>query len=179
MKRLPPSLVLPCCLVLFPACDPCAGDKILVGTSNYEAVAECKSISGALHLNELKTIESVELPELTTVEYGLGFSKNESLTTVDLPALTHVNGLYIMDNLTLSTIRVPRLQQSTGGISILNNAALRTLEGIPAPASMRGSLLIQDNVNLCQSEAEAFAASISVGGTVTVKNNGSARSDCG
>ena len=58
------------------------------------------------------------------------------------------------------------------------NPVLIDLAGLSGLKSVSGDVYIARNESLCQSDAEAFVASISVSGTVTVEDNGSARTDC-
>ena len=61
--------------------------------------------------------------------------------------------------------------------SVGNDASLTPFD-MSSLTTVGADLGIWDNAFLCQAHAEAFAASIDVGGSVTVENNGSARTDC-
>jgi len=81
----------------------------------------------------------------------LGVYRNISLTNVDLPSLLIV----------------------AGDVEIGDNAALSSLSGLSSLTSVSGALRIYDNPCLSPTEAEAFAASIEVGGDIEIYDNGS------
>lgn len=79
----------------------------------------------------------------------LEINYNDALTSIDLPALTTVDNLYITDNVALTSL---------AGLSVL---------------SVVGSdLELYDNACLDPAEAQAFALGISVLGNIDVHDNG-------
>jgi len=82
------------------------------------------------------------------------FSNGQVTALEGLTSLTTVGILYISGNDSLDTVDIPSFTTVDDDLHIANNKAL------------------------CQSDAEAFAASITVGGDVQVYDNGSARTDC-
>ena len=50
-------------------------------------------------------------------------------------------------------------------------ASLTSIDGMSSLSSVDGDLVIHSNYDLCQDDAEAFAAAITVGGTVSVYGN--------
>jgi hypothetical protein len=57
-------------------------------------------------------------------------------------------------------------------LDIRANDALSSLAGLAALTAVGGDVRIENNPALCQSEAETFAAGLTVGGTITVSGNG-------
>ena len=74
---------------------PCTGDANISSSSDFDAIAQCASIAGSLRIDD-----------------------QEWLTNIDLPCLTSVDTLGIMDNDSPPCVRVvvtPSSIMSTGG----------------------------------------------------------------
>jgi len=136
---------------------------------------------GGMDIRSNDALSSLEgLSGLATVDDDLSIYDNDSLTSLEgLSSLTTVGrGLLIYDNASLTTLEGLSSFTTVDDLSILYNDSLTSLEGLSGVKTVGDDLSIYDNASLCQSDAEAFAASIEVGGTVDVRDNGSARTDC-
>jgi len=173
----------------------CEGDHQIETTSDLEAIATCESVSGNLTFTELSGGPILELPYLTTVG-GLYIWNNDSLTDIDIPAVTSVNDqlfvdgngalanidmpsltsvgsyLQIRDNLNLANLDMSALTAVGNELSLSNNDAMTSLSRLSNLTSIEGSLRIRNNYCLSQTEAEAFAAEITISGTMMVSDNG-------
>jgi len=125
-----------------------------------------------LHLNPSLTM--IDLPRVESVGDDMNITAHyDALVEIDMPSLESVGGDLILDhNGPLTSISLPNLESVGGYLSIQGNAAVVTLEGLSGLTSVGGALLIAHNDCLEQSYAEAFAASIDVGASVSVHDNG-------
>ena len=162
----------------------CEGIFEIKSEGELDAIAHCESITGGLYFFEQDWLEIVELPSLTSVGGHLVIEGNGALTSLEgLSSLTTVGTyLVIYDNHALTSLEGLSSLTTVGGgggfLFIINNDALTSLEGLSGLTYVGDDLSIHNNDSLCQSDAEAFAASIELGGTVDVRDNGTARTDC-
>ena len=178
------------------ATKPCEGNPTITSENDFVAMARCESISGPLRFDSQGWLTSIDMPRLTTVVgdliirsndaltsvntraltsvgEDLGIAGNDSLASLNMPSLTTVDGSMIVGiNNTLTSIDMPALTSVNGGLTIGANTALTSLEGMSGLTTVVGDLYLRGNDCLSQAEAEAFAARISVGGGVTVYDNG-------
>jgi len=83
--------------------------------------------------------------------------------------------LYIHDNGQLTNVDgMPGLTSLGDCLEIHDNATLASLDGLSGLTTVASDLSIHHNDCLDQTEAEAFAAGLTVGGSVVVVDNGSA-----
>ena len=159
----------------------------LLGPLNIYELAEITSVdlpclrtAGSLYVGYNESLESISLPSLEEVTVNLRIANMDALDSLDLSSLTTVpEGINISDLASLPDLEgLSSLATLTSGLSIYRNDSLGSLDGLSSLVSVGGSLYIQDNASLCQADAEAFAASVEVVGSVTVADNGSARTDC-
>ena len=115
-------------------------------------------VGESLHLKSNEVLADLAgLSELQWVAVDLVLEGNPSLENLDdLSALTWVGG----------------------SLYIHGMEALVSLEGMAALEVVGSNLFISGNESLCQSDAEAFGAKLSVTGITTISDNGSARTDC-
>ena len=123
-------------------------------------------------------LESLRLPALEHVEDSLNVNGHTVLSSFEAPVLTEAGALGVWENEALETVDCTSLLSTDGAVIIGDNSAVNTLEGFPNLSTVGGYLTISGNPELCQSEAEAFVAALSVAGTVTVEKNGTLRKDC-
>lgn len=86
-------------------------------------------------------------PSVETVAYMLLLG-NDALTELDLPSVSTISGLDVM-----------------------NNESLATLEGFSSLRQIDGDLRITGNPSLCQSLVDAFVAGLQVDGSVLAERN--------
>ncbi len=67
--------------------------------------------------------------------------------------------------------RNTRLTSLGGGLSIHDNNALMTLDGLSSLTSVGGDLQVYDNPPLCQSLVDAFVVTCSCGTVVDISGN--------
>ena len=169
----------------------CEGSYYLSSGEDLEDIALCECITGHLEMKNETWLTSVVLPSLTTVDGDLSFQGNDYLTTIEMPGLTTVGRDFLLGttsgNALLTGLEMTSFTSVGRHLTVIGNDALTNLEGLSSLESvgfrheevgMTGDLDIYLNASLCQSDAEAFAASIEVGGEVYVENNGNARTDC-
>lgn len=124
----------------------------------------------------------LDLAGLSALETANGVSVfgNPALTSFEgLDGLTDLpDGLSIYGNTVLTGLDGLSNLVSVYSLNINNNSVLESLSGLSSLSSAINGLTIHDNPMLCQSEAQAFAASVKVEGTVYVEDNGSERTDC-
>lgn len=143
-----------------------------------ESAATCEVIKEYLRIEGQGWLESLELPLLQRVTGDLVLGELEALERVSLPALESASSLVIDSNPALTTLE-GLASPSLGVLEIRSNDALESLAGLGSLLFVWGDLTISGNPMLCQDEAEAFAASIEVEGSVSVSDNGTGRTDCG
>ncbi|GDX83848.1 hypothetical protein LBMAG42_56590 [Deltaproteobacteria bacterium] len=120
-------------------------------------------------------------PMLETVVLGEGdASMPLNLTLTDSPALhilTGLGGFRELATLDISGTTALRempplaVTKASGDVLIVASG-VTSLGFLSDLRTVGGSLTITDNLNLTQGECEAFAAQVTVGGTVTVSGNG-------
>ena len=154
-------------------CDPGVDRYHVQSDSDLAVIARCETISGDLMFERQSWLTSIDMPDLTSVGGGLWIVGNDALTSIDMPSITSVGGyLYIMSNESLSSIELPNLTSADRDLSISNNDALTSLANLPNLTSVGGYLSINHNDCLSQAEAEAFAATVTVGGSCKTHGNG-------
>lgn len=150
---------------------PCEGDYVIGTTEDLDAIVQCETIAGDLQI-ESQEITNLELPCLTTVGGMLDISDNHSLATFELATLTAVgNTMTIARNGFLTHFDLPGLASVDQSVIIQENATLAGFD-LSSLTTVSGDLDINYNDCLNQDDAQAFAAAISVDGTVNVGNNG-------
>ena len=163
----------------------CVGDFDIEDQTDLDGVYGCTSISGDLRVDFLSQPElqdwlaSLDLPNLEFVSGSLRVGFNDSLTSINMPALVEVrNEMEIIGNTFLPSLN--GLSNLTdvgivgGHLMIAGNDSLTSLEGLSSLASV-GTLFITNNDCLSQADAEAFADDHAYG--AVVQGNG-ANSPC-
>ncbi len=131
-------------------CAPCGGTYVVENSSQLDEVALCESISGSLTISHADWFTSLDLPCLATVGGNVVIDDNSAMTTIEIPLLVTVGG----------------------SLNITENAALNNLDGLPSLTSVGDDLNIYNNDCLNQSDAEVFAAGLTVGAYSQVTLNG-------
>jgi len=163
----------------------------LDGTLHLPALTEVNMVS----IGRNDALSAIELPQFATTE-ELSITSSPSLTTLDLPVLSRVEGeVFITDNPALTHVEIPDLTRIESDLQIERNDSLTGLDGLGALETVEGSLVIEENQSLgslaglmnlervslgvtildnpCldQSEAEDFATAVSPNGDVEVEGN--------
>jgi len=130
--------------------------------------------AGPISIGGLPSLESLAgFEDLTSAGHRLGLTSLPLVPDLQpLGNLTHVEGALTLGGLDEIT-SMEGLEQVTyvGSLVILENAQLTTLAGFGNLMTVGDSLSIHDNPMLPQDEAEAWAAGLDVGTTVTICNN--------
>ena len=137
-----------------------------------------RTVGESLSFDSNAMLESLRLPALELVSDSLVVNGHPALSSFEAPALTEAGALGLYENAALETVDCAALLSTDLAFLIRDNSALRSLEGLPNLTRVGDYVTISGNPELCQSEAEAFAAALTVSGTVTVEKNGTARKDC-
>jgi hypothetical protein len=135
----------------------------------FSAFGALKRVEGRLRLNRCEgdmsalVVEQVGSLVLREIDDELVFPG--SLVRID-------DKLVIEDNLETRAIDgLEGVVELAGKLRIENNRYLGGLDGLGGLERVGGDLVIQGNGSLSQAEAEAFAAALEVGGSVTVEGN--------
>lgn len=136
-------------------------NRALANIDGLASLAAVESDMRILSNEELLNLNGLQ--NLATVGDDMEIAGNDAIADLaGLGALTSVGG---------------SLSIGTGTMGSVGNASL-TEVGMVSLLQVGMDLDISNNEALCQSDAEAFAASVTVNGDVEVQNNGSDRTDC-
>jgi hypothetical protein len=145
----------------------------LARSEDIAAVAGCTHVLGTLRVGDTLLTHLDGLNSIDTVDEMLIVFRNTDLT--DTGGLSRVRAVgdtvSIRFNSTLPSIGLKSLTEA-GGLDIEYNDVLTSLDDLAALRVIEGDLTINGNPMLSQAEAEAFAAGITVGGTIRVEANG-------
>ncbi len=182
-----------------PECAACVGDYVIENENDMVEINLCDSIAGNLEISGAGWLIDFELPCLESVAGHITVSFNDALISLDgisnlatvgghmmvvgndsLPSFDGLSSLVsvgdslsVTSNGTLTSLDGLSNLTSVGDtLMITLNDSLTGLDGLSSLTTIGGALSIQNNLCLSQAEAETFAASISVGGNVSVTNNG-------
>jgi len=133
-----------------PGAQPCTGDFDIGSEGDLADIVPCGSITGMLVFSKQGWLTSIDLPCAESVGDDLYIRMNDSLTSVDMPSLSSVGDRLLIEN----------------------NEQLTSLGGFSNLSSVGGDLYIAYNNCVSQDEADAFAASLNVGGSISVSHNG-------
>jgi hypothetical protein len=119
-------------------------------------------------------IETIDLPELVSVEKGLQLIYLDSLANLNIPKLQQITGSLTVQGRSsstsviqkLQTVDFPALETVGEGISITNNSAI-TKVNLPKLTSVGGAINVTGLANLIESD---FSELTSVGGTFTLSS---------
>ncbi len=136
----------------------------------YPALAE---VGDDVSITNNDTLDHIDLTSLVSVGRGVDISWNPLLRDlVGLPNLEHVESeLKIGNNASLESIEFPSLSTVGDDLYIGHNDSLLDLAGFESLESVGGDLQIRYNPCISQIEAEAFAASITIGGQLSIHHN--------
>ena len=130
-------------------------------------------VSVHVHIRNNDALTSIDMRRLVSVDGTLYISSNDLLTDLDMSSLTYLEAsLSVNDNELLTDLDVSSLAVLEKSLSVYENDSLSSLDGLSNLKSVGSSLRIANNPCLSQDEAEAFAASLDVGYTITVEDNG-------
>ncbi|MDP6932404.1 MAG: hypothetical protein QGG40_05780 [Myxococcota bacterium] len=176
--------------------EPCTGDYSIASRADLDDVRTCESISGALIVEYLDWLTSIDLPCLTSVEGELSIGDNDHLRHLKMPNLSYSGGggLTVRDSHALTKLDLSSLTAVAGDLYIADNNALTKLDGISSLTSVGYQLVIWGNDDLtgldglsnlssvgkarifsndalCQRDAEAFAGAIDSESEASVYDN--------
>lgn len=152
-------------------------------------------VTGSLIVNDNPSLVGLEAPNLVFVTAGIEMMNMAALTTArfnalssigtnlfirEVPALSSFTGfaklgsvggtLYIDRTNAIDFVGLNNLGVVSGDLSITNNARLNSFAGLNGNLKEVGEdLLIVSNPALSRPHAQAFASTLTVGGTVTVQ----------
>ncbi|MBP9088846.1 MAG: hypothetical protein KBG15_22170 [Kofleriaceae bacterium] len=128
------------------------------------------AVGGFIQMNNNGALTSLSLPVLNTAA-GLLMNGNNGLTSVTLPKLIFLTGnLDLRVLAALTTIDLPQLISVGGDTTFDTLAQLAGLSGLAELRSVGGNLTISNN-GITTAVAQQFSDQISVGGTITIRNN--------
>ena len=157
------------------AAEACWGDIEVEDEEDLADVQACSSIEGDLAVTEQSWLDTLALPCLTTVGGTLMILDNTGMDVMaSMPHLTTVGGdMDIGNNPDLIVLGDLQSLSYVGGfLHVYGNDMLNSLEPLSTMSYIGDDLQIQDNPQLCQTDAEAFAAEVDVMGEVVVVDNG-------
>ncbi|WP_298072924.1 hypothetical protein [uncultured Bacteroides sp.] len=156
--------------------------SLTIGTENGEDITnldglkDLVSISNSLIINpSYKGQDLAGLENLTTIgAFKLGtpnsVSKNTTLTSIKLPALTKIIGDFIVNSQVVESVSMPKLQTIEEGTIIISDALLDidagTLSNVGASLILRGSTIQKGTAS---TEAIVFASLSKIGGDLDVR----------
>jgi len=152
---------------------PCDSSFYIENPEDLTAIQACSSISGDLELHGYE-FGRIALPCLTTIKGSLEFAVGGKLDSFDMTGLESVGrNFYVYGTGGLPTIEgLSGLKTVGNDMSVWETGNLTSLDGFFSMTSVGGRLSIECNHSLPQQDAEAFAASIEVGGPIQLDNNG-------
>jgi hypothetical protein len=126
-------------------------------------------IATEVELIALPAIQTTSFPALGTI--GGNVSVGAPLSSFDgFSTLTSIGGQLIVEGVTAADFTgLGSLQTVAGNVTIEQNQNLAAFSGLTAFTGVGGNLTVTSNPALMPSIAQAFAAGITVGGTVTIE----------
>lgn len=188
----------PCDLDLYPpdSTEICGDEESHWWYRDGPELEGCTNIPGRLHVPDHPLENPHHLFALRSIG-SLTFFRNSQMTSLQglenlvsagrfglhlLDDLTDVTALaslcevtdilYVSGNLTLTSLDGMNRVHTVGDLSITHNDSLTSLNGLSGLHTVHGDLRIESNSRLSQSRAEAFADRLTVGGEITITNNG-------
>lgn len=177
-------------------CAPADGDAVVTDAEAAQ-LAGCELLEGSIRVGpdltdlspfaSLVVIEGglattlVDFPEplsfehfgkLREIDGGLLIVNRPVPSLQGLSSLDSVGGLAVSRTTQLSSLAGLERLESIGGVVIFANAELSGLSRLEGLREVRETLEISENPVLPQADAEAFAASVEVGGATVVGENG-------
>jgi len=155
------------------------GELFVCNNPNLTSIAELETaltgdFPGPIHIVSAPSLQSLDgLQGLTSAGHGLALTDLPLVPDLEpLGNLGSVEGSFTLGGLT-SLTSLEGLEQVThaGSLLIVGNAQLTTLAGFDNLAAVGENLSIHDNPMLPHDEAEAWAAALDVGTTITICNN--------
>ena len=178
-------------------CDdavPC-GAVHIEEDGDLDAFRNCGSMD-ELNIYRMSQLDEVVFPCVSVINGDVTVSPQLELSSLEMPELETIEGFLSMRALRLDDVDFGRLKEVRGGVSlyalhetteldwlsslttvedsvlIYENERLEDLSGLSCLQEISGDLVIRCNVPMTDQHAEAFAASLDVGGIVTIEFNG-------
>lgn len=149
----------------------CAGEQYPSSIPSLAGLENLTVITGSINIASDAMVE-VALPALESLGW-LKLCNAELLASVSLPSLVAAGSIELTDFAPfpqLTALDLPKLKQIDLDLSI-RKTQLADLAGLAALQSIGGSLDLQDNNLLPTCTAEAFAAGLQIGGSVSILGN--------
>ena len=118
------------------------------------------------------SLVSLEMDSLLSVGGGLVITHHDFQTTLSMPSLVSAGSVGIGFCDSLTTFNMTSLSTVEDSLSVCYMETLADLDGWASVAIVGNNLGIQENLCLSQAEADAFAASIHLGGNAVIEDNG-------
>jgi hypothetical protein len=112
----------------FAGCRVATGLVVRTGASiDLAPLRELEEIKGDLVVGPTVGIEEVALNRVRTIGGAVRVSKNPSLRGLFLPRLERVGRIFVEDNVTLTTIALPRVATVRGAMIVSDNHSLELI----------------------------------------------------
>jgi hypothetical protein len=148
----------------------------LIVTNNSVAtsvsVPALVTVGNLIQIENNPALDSIAMPVLLTSP-SFFLSGNAVLSTLSLPSVTFLTStLSIRSSTELSSISMPKLISVGADFIIDRVGKLRDFSGLTTLRSVGGNLNISNNASMTDATATAFAATLDIAGTITIKTNG-------
>ena len=156
-------------------CAPCEGNYYLGsggGTCGVEMFSRCSTITGSLDISFTGPFDRVFC--LTDVQGDMEVAYNDDMPDLNmLSGLVTVDGdLLIRSNDTLVGLEgLSNLTTVGGDLEVAYNDLLASVDGLSSLTTIGGALEILGNGQVCEAEAEAWAATLDIGSGSTIFGN--------
>ena len=155
----------------FPALQIIGGDFLCTQYTNLISVKLPALIKlSSMTIAGEPVLTTIEAPKLTTTDYGVDFSYNPVLTTLNLGALTKVGGQFHLEN-SPSIENLNGVQSLTAIGGDLNLSSLPLLQDLSALKKLKkvgGNFILQALDQLADKDLTSFAALDAVGGDINL-----------
>jgi hypothetical protein len=130
------------------------------------------TVGNLIQIDNNPALQAIAMPTLLTSP-AFFMSGNSVLSTLSLPSLTFLtSNLSLRSSTALESISMPKLVSVGGDFTVDRVGKLRDFSGLPTLRSIGGNLNISNNAGMTDAIATAFAATLDIAGTVTIKTNG-------
>jgi 3D (Asp-Asp-Asp) domain-containing protein len=146
------------------------GSVTINGYGEHPSISILPELTRVGHLELADISAMTDMDRLTTIDgdFEIVSVLMEELT--GFPALAYVGGDIEFWGRPLASLSgLTALTEAGGDLAILNTDL--PIIDIPSLTAIGGDLHIEDNLQLCDGDAESFAATLDIGGTVVIENN--------
>jgi hypothetical protein len=121
-------------------------------------------VLGGVRVDHTSGVREVVLYEVTALSKWIAVSHNDAVERIAIPhTVSQIRAVSISDNPVLSSLELPGLEEIDEILEISYNPSLTSLEGLSALQRVGGMVEIRNNPALCQSDVDAFVASLEIG----------------